>query len=49
MKPMPSMARCALLSEDCYAPAQTTTLLARRLTARRELFICAGARPLAGG
>ena len=46
MKPMPSMARCALLSEDCYAPAQTTTLLARRLTARRELFICAGARLL---
>jgi hypothetical protein len=43
MKPMPSMVRCALLPEGCYAPVQTTTLLARRLTARRELFICAGA------
>jgi len=43
MKPMPSMTRCAFLPEDRYAPVQTTRLLARRLTARREFFICAAA------
>jgi hypothetical protein len=45
MKPMPSMTRCAFPPDDCYAPARRTRLLARRLTARQEFLICAGARP----